>query len=173
MEAKRLLHYRHGGKNTHVGCECLPDGKDITVVISGISFIEDEMVNGKKQDCWIAYFAKNPYFSLPMVLNSTNKKRLAKLAGTPYLETIKKLPVILTQELTKDPSGGDQIMGLRISQIRAKMPTQTPTEKIKLTVDHPKFDELKTWLKNPVNKFEKLLSVYEVDEETKTKLLTE
>ena len=160
MAEQRLLHYRHGGKISHIGVEALPEGKDITVTIESISFVEDGTINGQKQDFWEAKFVKNPYFILPMVLNSTNKKRLAKLANTPYLETVKNLPIILTQEMSKMVDGGKD-MALRISNIKPSQPA--PVTKQPLTLKSEKYEGLKKWL-SETGTLTGLLKAYEPDE---------
>ena len=163
-----LRHYRYGGKITHIGVEALPNGKDITVVIDRISFIDNEVINGEKQAAWVCYFKQNPYFTLPMVLNATNKKRLAKLSGTPYLETVKDLPVTLTQEMDK-AIGGGRDFALRVSNIRAKMPEVAVTKK-PLTLQSPNYSELKTWLASEKGTMAGLLKAYEPDSECMVEL---
>ena len=86
MEDQRNIHYRVGGKLTHCGVECLPQGKDIErIIIARIEYKESEMINGRTENgVWVAHFAQNPYTSLPLILNATNRKRLVKLlVATP------------------------------------------------------------------------------------------
>lgn len=152
--AEQGIHYRHGGKLTHTGCEILPNGKDIEhIVIEKVELKEAEEVGGRReQNIWIATFAPNPYTKLPMVLNATNRKRLSKLAKTPYINLIKNFPVRLTQEECRDAQDGGTTWGLRISKIPAVAPkampqnqqpttTQAPSvtqkEKQELTSKHP------------------------------------
>ena len=160
-----LKHYRYGGNITHIGVEALPGGKDITVTIERISYNTGELINGKKQDAWICTFKKNPYFTLPMVLNSTNRKRLAKLAGTDYLETVKDLTVILTKEMDKIPGESEKDWCLRISKIK---PTNT---KQKLEPSSANFAVIKKWMKEQGGTVEGLRAKYEVSDETIKKLL--
>lgn len=116
------MHYRVGGKLTHCGVEMLPNGKDIeNIIIERFEFHEQMKINGQVQEnVWEAHFVKNSYTTLPMMLNSTNRRRLVKQAGTDYLQTVKFFPVRLTKEKTRDPQGGGQIYGLRISLTPAK-----------------------------------------------------
>ena len=159
-----LRHYRYGGKLTHIGVECLPNGKDITVTIERISFVENEVINGDKQSAWVCYFKTNEYFKLPMVLNATNKKRLAKLGGTPYLETIKDLTVTLTQEMDKAIGGGKD-WALRISNIKpAQAPVEKPIVKQPLTLKSEKYEGLKKWL-SETGTLTGLLKAYDPDNE--------
>ena len=169
METQRLLHYRHGGKISHIGVEALQEGKDIVVTIESIAFIEGGTINGQSQDFWEARFVKNPYFTLPMVLNSTNRKRLAKLASTPYLETVKNLTVTLTQEMSKMVDGGRD-MALRISNIKPKqIEAEKPIVKQPLTLTSEKYEGLKKWLSES-GTLTGLLKAYEPDEECMSEL---
>ena len=169
-DEKRLLHWRHGGKITHAGVEVLPGGKDITVTIERIAFVEGEIVNGEKKDEWVCWFKENPYFKLPIILNATNKKRLAKLSGTPFLETVKNLTITLTQEMDKQIGGGRDWC-LRISNTKpsqappALPPPASPVEKKKLSKDSPNYQQVADWLKTK-GTLAGVLVKYEVDEET-------
>jgi len=162
-----LKHYRYGGKLTHIGCEVLPSGKDINVVIDRIAWVEKEQINGEIKPAWIAYFKQNPYFTLPMVLNATNKKRLARLAGTPYLETVKNLPVTLCQEMDKAIGGGKD-WALRISQIAPKMTVTGEAVKIKLTPASANWGAIVKWVQDG-NNIESVWAKYDVSEEDKVK----
>jgi len=164
-EEQVLKHYRFSGKLSHIGCEILPNGKDITVTIERISFVDNEVINGEKQSAWVCYFKPNQYFKLPMVLNSTNRKRLAKLSGTPYLETVQNLTVTLTQEMDK-AIGGGRDYGLRISNIKPAQVQNAPVqaERKPLTLSSPNYPQLVEWLRDK-GTLASLLSGYSPDEE--------
>lgn len=138
---QELKHWRMGGNLTHCGVEVLPEGKDIPCIyIESIAFYESHKVAGRTvNNVWIATFAPNPYTELPMVLNSTNRKRLAKLAREDYLQKISNFPVRLTQEKTRDVQDGGETMGLRISKVPATIPPQ-PKKEV-MTKEHPNFDK--------------------------------
>lgn len=126
-----MTHYRQGGKLTHCGTEMLPLGNDIPfIVIKEIKFKEEEEVSGRKEKgVWVAYFAPNPYTSLPMILNATNRKRLFKLSGNENIDELKNFPVQLTKEKCKDATDGGETIGLRISKLPAKAPVAAPKKK--------------------------------------------
>lgn len=160
-----LKHFRHGGKISHMGCEALKNGKDIVLTIERIVFVEQGMLNGTRQDYWEAIFRPNEYSKLPMALNMTNRKRLAKLAGTPFLETVKNLTVTLTQEMSKMVDGGKD-MALRISNIKPSQATALP----KLTSTHPNWEAIKEWLKTEGNEISGITCKYSVEEEVMNEL---
>lgn len=152
-------HYRYGGNITHIGVEALPGGKDIVVIIDSISYVSGELINGKKQDAWICRFKKNPHFTLPMVLNATNRKRIAKLAGNDYLETVKDLTVTLTREMDRIPGESDKDWCLRVSKIKPN------TQKPKLDAASQNFENIKAWVSQQADKGEAIKSIqkkYEV-----------
>ena len=123
MEDQRNIHYRKGGKLTHAGVECLPDGKDIErIIIARIEYKESEMINGRTETgVWVAHFAPNPYTNLPMILNATNRKRLVKQFPEcdGYPARLENVPVRLTREKTRDVQDGGETWGLRISKLPA------------------------------------------------------
>ena len=74
-QVQENIHYRTGGRLTHCGVECLPNGADIErIVIERIEYKEKEVINGRTEEgVWIAYFAPNPYTKLPFILNATRE----------------------------------------------------------------------------------------------------
>lgn len=120
------IHFRTGGNITHAGIEVLPSGKDIEyIVLESIEFKESERINGRQQDgVWIGHFAPNPYTNLPWVINSTNRRRLAKLFPEcdGYLARLRNVAIRLTKEKTRDPVDGGDCWGLRVSLTPAKKP---------------------------------------------------
>lgn len=166
-----LKHYRYGGKLTHIGIECLPNGKDITVVIDRIAWVEKEQINGESKPAWVCYFKQNPYFTLPMVLNATNKKRLARLAEDAYLERVKNLPVTLTQEMDKAIGGGKD-WALRISVVKPRITATGAIIKTALTPESSNWKDIITWVQSG-NKIESVWAKYDVSEENKKKFMEE
>ena len=138
MEEQKI-HYRIGSKTTHAGVEVLPDGKDIEyIVIEKVELKAVEEIGGRReQNIWVATFAPNPYTKLPMVLNATNRKRLSKLAKTPYINLVRNFPVRLTQEECRDAQDGGTTWGLRISKIPAASPKTMPQNQQPITTQAP------------------------------------
>lgn len=135
-------YYRKTGNHDFCGCEILPPPKyEIErIVIDHIVFHEEIRINGqKKQNAFVAYFAPNPYTTLPFCLNSGNAKRLAKKTWSIIVEDglecqgridlLHNIPVRLCRELTRDPSDGGQVYGLRISQLDPA-PDTAPQKKV-------------------------------------------
>lgn len=145
MAEEKGIHYRTGGKITNAGCEMLPDGKDIPyIVIESIEYKDKHKVNGRDEEgIWVATFAPNPYTKLPIILNATNKKRLSKMFGTEYINTLKNVGVRLTKEKTKDVQDGGMTWGLRIHKDKP-----TPPAKETLTPKHEKWQEIVDGLKS-------------------------
>jgi hypothetical protein len=157
----------------------LPDGKDIPyIIIEKIEYRETEEVSGRKEKgVWVATFAENPYTKLPMILNATNKKRIAKLARNEMINLIKNLPVRLTKEECKDAQDGGLTMGLRISKLPATEPkaattTTTPKQKQELTIEHPDWNNCVNFLKGD-GAMTSLEARFIISDEVKTKLISE
>ena len=135
MEDQNNIHYRTGGRLTHCGVECLPQGQDIPrIIIERIEYKDKESINGRVEEgVWIAHFAKNPYTDLPFILNATNRKRLVKQFPEceGYPARLKNIPVRLTKEKCRDVQDGGETWGLRISKTpAAESPDAAPAKKV-------------------------------------------
>lgn len=152
MEEQKLVHWRVGGKIEYCGVEALENGRDVEVEIDHIDFFESKRIQGDaKSNVWVCYFKANPYTTLPMLLNSTNRKRLSKLTNTDYLQTVKNFWVRLTKEECRDPQDGGRTEGLRISKIPAKGKSTKQVELEELTPDHPNWPLCVAFLKKGGN----------------------
>lgn len=150
-------YYRKTGIHDFCGCEILPPPKyEIErIVIDHIVFHNEIKINGqKKQNAFVAYFAPNPYTTLPFCLNSGNAKRLAKKTWSIVVEDglecqgridlLHNIPVRLCRELTRDPADGGQVYGLRISLLD---PAPAPAPAKKKVVTDDKIDATIAWAK--------------------------
>ena len=166
MEEKGI-HYRTGGKLSHSGCEILPEGRDIEyIVIERIEFKEKEVIGGREEtSVWIAHFAPNPYTKIPMVLNATNRKRIAKQFNNEHINLLKNIPVRLTREKCRDAQDGGETYGLRISKMKATIPKPTTTpstpQKSVLSETHPDWIKCIGYIKQG-GTVESLMSRYEI-----------
>lgn len=178
--SKPPVHYREGSKATHAGCEILPEGKDIEIVIASIDFKQTEKVAGRTEtNVWVAHFAANPYTQLPMILNATNRKRLVKLFPEcqGYLNQLENVAVRLTKEVCRDPNGG-QTEGLRVSMIPARQPQVSQpapaapapkAEKKTLTADS--VETIVAWMKEKGKTIEDVKNAYIVPEEIENAII--
>lgn len=166
MEDQRNIHYRTGGRLTHCGVECLPNGKDIErIIIARIEYKESEMINGRNETgVWVAHFAPNPYTSLPMLLNATNRKRLVKQFPEcdGYPARLENIPVRLTKERTRDVQDGGETWGLRISKLPAAPASDSKIGKKEITED--KLAVVIDWAKKNGKSVEDLDSMYNMSQ---------
>jgi len=164
MEDQRNIHYRVGGKLTHCGVECLPQGKDIErIVIAKIEYKEKEMINGRAEEgVWVAHFAPNPYTNLPFILNSTNRKRLVKRFPEcdGYLARLENVAVRLTKEKCRDVQDGGETWGLRIS----KLDPSPAKETAKKSIPEDKVQTVIDWAKKNGKTVEELDSLYDMSQ---------
>ena len=167
MQDQKSIHYRVGGKLTHAGVEMLPGGKDIErIIIARIEYKESEMINGRTENgVWVAHFAQNPYTTLPLILNATNRKRLVKLFPDcdGYIARLENVPVRLTKEKTRDVQDGGETWGLRISKIPAS-PEAAPAKKKVITAD--KVDVIIEWAKNQGYGIDNVAKMYDFADDT-------
>jgi hypothetical protein len=160
------IHYRVGGKLTHAGVEMLPEGNDIPrIVIERIEYKESEMINGRSEfGVWVAHFAQNPYTTLPLILNATNRKRLIKQFPEcdGYPARLKNVAVRLTKERCRDVNDGGETWGLRISKIPAD-PESAPAKKV-ITAD--KVDIVINWARENGKGMSDIASMYDFESDT-------
>ena len=145
----------------------LPGGKDIErIIIARIEYKESEMINGRTENgVWVAHFAQNPYTTLPLILNATNRKRLVKLFPDcdGYVARLENVPVRLTKEKTRDVQDGGETWGLRISKIPAS-PEAAPAKKKVITAD--KVDVIIEWAKNQGFGIDNVAKMYDFADDT-------
>lgn len=150
MEDQKNIHFRRGGKLTHAGVEMLPGGQDIErIIIARIEYKESEMINGRTEHgVWVAHFATNPYTTLPLILNATNRKRINKLYPEcdGYIARLENIAVRLTKEKTRDVQDGGETWGLRISKFPAAEAAAPAPDKKKV-VTEDKIDAIVSWAK--------------------------
>lgn len=169
MDNQENIHYRVGGKLTHCGVECLPQGQDIPrIVIERIEYKETEAINGRTEyGVWIAHFAQNPYTSLPFILNATNRKRLIKQFPEcdGYPARLKNIPVRLTKEKTRDVQDGGETWGLRISKTPAD-PAPAAQPKQRKTITEDKIDVIVKWAQENKKTIDDIAAMYEFESDT-------
>jgi len=93
----------------YLGAYSLEAGQDIVLTIGTV---KKEMITGtggKKEECIVCHWQEN---QKPMILNVTNCKTIAKIAGTPYIEKWSGVRIQIGQEMTK--FGGELVECLRV-----------------------------------------------------------
>lgn len=171
------IYYRAGGKLSHAGCEMLPNGKDIErIIIERIEFKDNETINGRnEQGVWLAHFAQNPYTKLPMVLNATNRKRIAKLFPqcNGYINLLKNVAVRLTREKCRDVQDGGETFGLRISKIPAAAApvAPAPAPAVKKTLSADNIDKVVEWAKSKGKTIDDIKAAYVMPEEVENAIM--
>lgn len=170
MEDQKNIHYRKGGKLTHCGVECLPEGKDIErIIIARIEYKESEMINGRNENgVWVAHFAPNPYTNLPLILNATNRKRLVKMYPEcdGYPARLENVAVRLTKEKTRDVQDGGETWGLRISKFPPAEAPASPAPAKKKVVTNDKIDATIAWAKKKGFTIEQVAETLDFADET-------
>lgn len=151
----------------YIGTYVLPEDKPINVVILRVEW-KNTKVMGQDKKASIAYFAPNPYFDKPMLLNVTNMKRLERITGSKYIEDWLNVSVTLQREMDKTPTGGKD-WALRVAPIA---PKTAATAKLKLEPTSSNWGMIVKWVKDG-NPIEKVWEKYDVSEEDKEKFKSE
>lgn len=170
-QSQENIHYRTGGKLTHCGVECLPNGADISrIIIESIEFKDREMINGRSEEgVWVAHFAPNPYTKLPLILNSTNRKRIVKLYPEcdGYLARLHNIAVRLTKEKCRDVQDGGETWGLRIS----KQPADAETAPQLKPLTEDKIPAAVKWMQENSKGIEDVKKIYTLTPDIEEKLI--
>ena len=169
-QSQENIHYRTGGKLTHCGVECLPNGADIErIVIERIEYKDSESINGRVENgVWIAHFAPNPYTNLPFILNATNRKRLVKQFPEcdGYPARLKNIAVRLTKERGRDVQDGGETWGRRISKNPASEAPAEPQAPAKKVITEDKVQVIVDWAKKNGKAIDDIASMYDFESDT-------
>jgi len=183
------IYYKRGSKSDFAAVDMLPGGQDIPrIVIEKITFHENITINGRKEtEIFTAKFAENPWCNKEMVLNSTNKTRIAKQHwndpvedGTPCegrINLLKNIAVRLTKEEARDVQNGGTTYGLRISRIgpaseqemakwmsdHGYSQAQTAQKKV---ISESQIDKIVDWAKKKGYDFAKVADIYDFESDT-------
>jgi hypothetical protein len=173
-QVQENIHYRTGGRLTHCGVECLPNGADIErIVIERIEYKDKESINGRVEEgVWIAYFAPNPYTNLPFILNATNRKRLVKQFPEcdGYPARLKNVAVRLTKERCRDVQDGGETWGLRISKLPAS-DAVAPAPAPKKEVTEDKVQVVVDWARKNNKTIDDIKAMYDMSADVEKKIV--
>ena len=168
------IYYKRGTKSDFAGVEILGDAMVLPrVIIEDITFHETLKVQGKAEhERWTCKFYG---IEKPMLLNATNRKRLAKrfwdtpvADGTPChgrlnLLTGLGLAVRLDSEPCRDPSDGEMTIGLRISKYD---PDPAPEEPARKVVTEDKIEAVAKWAKEKGFGIEQIKERFDIENQT-------
>lgn len=182
------IYYKRGSKSDFAAVDMLPGGQDIPrIVIEKITFHENITINGRKEtEIFTAKFAQNPWCNKEMVLNSTNKARIAKQHWNDVVEDgtacegrinlLKNIAVRLTKEEARDVQNGGTTFGLRISRIgpaseqemakwMAEHGYAADAPSTKKVVTEDKVESVIAWAKKKGYSIEKVSETYDFESE--------
>lgn len=108
-------HFKKLMNPNYLGSYSLEDGKDAVFTIKNVRQESVMGADGKKEDCLVCYFAES---ELPMILNATNAKMIAKVLGTPYIEEWQGHKIQIGIEKVR--AFGDVVEALRVRKTLPK-----------------------------------------------------
>ena len=111
---KELTHWKKLTNPNYLGAYSLQPNESRVVTIVEVKREIIVGMEGKKDECTIAYLKGEK----PMILNSTNSKRIEKITGTPFIENWKGAEVMVYAEKIK--AFGDIVDALRIKAVELK-----------------------------------------------------
>lgn len=189
VQDQENIHYRATSKATHSGVEVLKGHREIPrIIIDHIEYVENIQINGRTEKCaFVAHFQSgNGFAELPMIINQTNARRLTKLYPEceGYLARLHNIAVRLTSEACKDPNGGGQTVGLRISQIPAASEQEmqkwlaengytknASVAQAKKTITAEQVDTIVKWAKDSKKTIEDIQKFYDMSDDVKAKIV--
>jgi len=118
-------HWKKLQNPDYIGAYELEDGQDLTVRIKSVQTEQVKNSQGKSEDCCVARLDGHK----PMILNVTNSKAIARLAGSPYIEDWSGLEITLYVAMVS--AFGETVEALRVRPVTKKQskPELTPESK--------------------------------------------
>ena len=111
----RLTHWKKLSNPNYLGAYSIEDNKDLILTISKVQQETVTGPDGKKDECIVCYFSES---EKPMILNSTNAKKIQKLLNTPYIE--KWIGHKIQLGIEKVRAFGDIVEALRVRKFLPK-----------------------------------------------------
>jgi hypothetical protein len=129
-----LTHWKKLRNPDYLGTYAMPpDGSEIILTIREAKKEQVPDDKGKKSDCLVIHFVEPGW--KPMILNATNSKTIAKLAGSPYVEKWNGLAIQLYT--AKVSAFGTETDALRVRTYAPQVakPTAPDTDQIQAAKD--------------------------------------
>lgn len=114
-------HWKKLTNPDYLGAYSIEDGKDLILTVKKVVQEAVTGADGKKEDCIVCYWVEN---QKPMILNVTNCKQIAKLAGSPYIENWAGVKLQIGVERVK--AFGDVVDALRVRKTKPKQTEEKP-----------------------------------------------
>lgn len=125
-----LTHWKKLESPDYIGAYAFQPGEEKTVTIQRV---QREIVtgpDGKKEECTVLHFREK---DKPMILNATNGKMVAKLAGTPYIEQWPGIRIVIGVEKVK--AFGDFVDAVRVKNKKLPQIKDVPDDPILICED--------------------------------------
>lgn len=113
-------HFKKLMNPNYLGAYSLDDGEDIILTIRNVKKEDVIGADGKKEECMVCYWKESN--TLPMIVNATNAKTIAKLLKTPYIEEWTGQKIQIGTERVK--AFGEVVEALRVRKTLPEPPIQ-------------------------------------------------
>ena len=114
--SENKTHWKTLSDSPYLGAYSLQPGQEIQLTIAKAGTEQVTSADGSKETCRVIHFKEKGV--KPMIVNATNAKTIAKLAGSPYLEDWPGTKVQIYAEKVR--AFGDTVEALRIRNFRPK-----------------------------------------------------
>lgn len=171
------IYYKRGSKSDFAGVEILGEAMELPrVIIEEITFHETLKVQGKTE--YERWTCKLQGIEKPMLLNSTNRKRLAKrfwntivadgteCHGRLNLLTGLSCAIRLDSEPCRDPSDGEMTIGLRVSKYDPDPAPAAPAPAAKKVITEDVLEKTVNWAKEKGMTFEQVAEKFDFANDT-------
>ncbi len=92
MSEETQTHWKKEFNYDYLGSYSLLPNEEKTLTIKETKSVKVKNVDGKEQDCFVAYFVEP---EKPMILNKTNCKMISKIYKTPFIENWRGLRIVV------------------------------------------------------------------------------
>lgn len=107
-------HWKKMFNPNYIGAYSLEDGKDLIVKIKSVGMENVVGSDGRKEECLVAQLVGQK----PFILNVTNSKTIAKIAGSDYIEDWGGISIQIYAK--KVNAFGAEVMALRVRDFKPK-----------------------------------------------------
>lgn len=114
--SENKTHWKVLSDSPYLGAYSLQPGQELQLTIAKAGAEQVTSADGSKETCRVIHFKEKGV--KPMIVNATNAKTIAKLAGSPYLEDWPGTMVQVYAEKVR--AFGETVEALRIRNFRPK-----------------------------------------------------
>lgn len=114
-ETMKKTHWKKAFNPNYMGAYSLDPGEELTLTIKATKKEKVKNSDGREDECLVLHWEQS---EKPMILNKTNSKAVAKVAGSPYLEDWPGTSIQIY--ISKVKAFGSTVDALRVRDFKPK-----------------------------------------------------